>query len=68
VQELVDAPRFSKVNRTPTSRYGYIANLCVSKPYRRKAIASNMVSFTVEYAKSRGNMKIDVRVTFTTIV
>jgi len=64
----VDAPRFCKVDRTPSSRYGYIANLCVAKGYRRKGIASNMLSFTAKYAKSNGNMNINVRVTFTTNV
>ncbi|KAK7347873.1 hypothetical protein VNO80_22412 [Phaseolus coccineus] len=60
--ELVDAPRFCKIDRTPTSRYGYIENLCVAKSYRRKAIASNMLSFTVEYAKSRGVERLYVHV------
>eukprot|EP00256_Glycine_max_P066258 XP_025980853.1 uncharacterized protein LOC100784591 isoform X2 [Glycine max] len=58
--EPVDAPRFCKIERTPSSRYGYIANLCVAKSVRRKGIASNMLYFAVESAKSSGNMNINV--------
>ena len=64
----MDAPRFCKIERTPSSRYGYIANLCVARSVRRKGIASNMLYFAVESAKSSGNMNINVRVTFTTNV
>ncbi|WVZ09178.1 hypothetical protein V8G54_013708, partial [Vigna mungo] len=43
-----------QVKERSSSRYGYIANVCVAKSYRRKGIASNMLCFAVKYAKSRG--------------
>ncbi|XP_028787002.1 uncharacterized protein LOC114742938 isoform X2 [Neltuma alba] len=54
--EGVKAPPllFRSIDRTPPSRYGYIANLCVAKSARRVGIASNMLYFAVEYAKSHG--------------
>ncbi|KAK7388260.1 hypothetical protein VNO78_23071 [Psophocarpus tetragonolobus] len=56
--ELVDAPGFCKINRTPLSRYGYIGNLCVAKYIRRKGIASNMLYFALESAKSSGVARV----------
>jgi len=55
LQERVKAPLFCCINRTPPSRYGYIANLCVIKSARRQGIASNMLSFAIGTAKSNGN-------------
>ncbi|TKY54421.1 N-alpha-acetyltransferase MAK3 [Spatholobus suberectus] len=52
--ELVEAPRFCNINRSPSGRYGYIANLVVAKSFRRKGIASNMLYFAVKSAKSIG--------------
>ncbi|XP_052727775.1 uncharacterized protein LOC108336741 [Vigna angularis] len=51
--EGVYAPGF-QVKGTSSSRHGYVANLVVAKSYRRKRIASNMLSFAMKYAKSRG--------------
>ncbi|MCI18196.1 acyl-CoA N-acyltransferase (NAT) superfamily protein, partial [Trifolium medium] len=50
--ERVKTPFCCSTNRTPLSRYGYIANLCVAKSDRRQGIASNMMYFAVECAKS----------------
>ncbi|KAK7363301.1 hypothetical protein VNO77_05437 [Canavalia gladiata] len=50
--ERPEAPRFCNINRTPSGRYGYITNLCVAKSARRQGIASNMLYFAVESAKS----------------
>ncbi|KAI4344601.1 hypothetical protein L6164_011808 [Bauhinia variegata] len=52
--ERVKAPLFCSINRTPPGRYGYIANLCVAKSVRRQGIASNMLRFAVQSAKSNG--------------
>nr|ADE77498.1 unknown [Picea sitchensis] len=42
----------SKLGRS--HRYGYVANVCVSKFARRQGIASNMLQLAVEVAKSSG--------------
>lgn len=60
--ERVKTPFCCSVNRTPPSRYGYIANLCVAKLARRQGIASNMMSFAVENAKSNGVSQVYVHV------
>ncbi|KAI9113692.1 hypothetical protein K1719_014943 [Acacia pycnantha] len=62
--ERVKAPPlvFCSIDRTPPSRYGYIANLCVAKSARRLGIASNMLYFAVEYAKSHGVEQVYVHV------
>ncbi|KAG5012072.1 hypothetical protein AAZX31_09G067100 [Glycine max] len=60
--ERVKAPLFCSINRTPPSRYGYIANLCVIKSARRQGIASNMMSFAIEAAKSNGLTQVYVHV------
>ncbi|XP_061361531.1 GCN5-related N-acetyltransferase 6, chloroplastic-like isoform X2 [Gastrolobium bilobum] len=60
--ERVKAPPFCSINRTPSSRYGYIANLCVAKSARRQGIASNMLYFAVESAKSIGVARVYVHV------
>ncbi|KAE9602489.1 putative transcription regulator GNAT family [Lupinus albus] len=52
MQEREKAPPFCSINRTASSRYGYIANLCVTKSARGQGIASNMLHFAVESAKS----------------
>ncbi|BAT80044.1 hypothetical protein VIGAN_02300400 [Vigna angularis var. angularis] len=54
--ERVKAPLFCCINRTPPSRYGYIANLCVIKSARRQGIASNMLSFAIGAAKSNAGV------------
>ncbi|KAL0008373.1 hypothetical protein SO802_009875, partial [Lithocarpus litseifolius] len=50
--ERVRTPLFCSINRTDPNKYGYIANLCVIKSARRRGIASNMLHFAVESAKS----------------
>ncbi|XP_047164773.1 uncharacterized protein LOC124834178 isoform X3 [Vigna umbellata] len=56
ITERVKAPLFCCINRTPPSRYGYIANLCVIKSARRQGIASNMLSFAIGAAKSNAGV------------
>ncbi|XP_031095668.1 uncharacterized protein LOC115999868 isoform X1 [Ipomoea triloba] len=51
--EMVKAPGFSNID-SKTSRYGYIANLCVAKSARRQGIASNMLHFAIRTAKASG--------------
>jgi ribosomal protein S18 acetylase RimI-like enzyme len=60
--ERVKTPFCCSTNRTPLSRYGYIANLCVAKSARRQGIASNMMYFSVECAKSNGVKQVYVHV------
>ncbi|XP_019436232.1 PREDICTED: uncharacterized protein LOC109342724, partial [Lupinus angustifolius] len=60
--ERENAPPFCSINRTSSSRYGYIANLCVTKSARRHGIASNMLHFAVESAKSFGVTRLYVHV------
>ncbi|XP_027355469.1 uncharacterized protein LOC113865220 isoform X5 [Abrus precatorius] len=62
ITERVKAPLFCCINRTPPSRYGYIANLCVAKSSRRQGIAINMMYFAVEAAKSNGVTQVYVHV------
>ncbi|RYR67465.1 hypothetical protein Ahy_A03g013844 isoform D [Arachis hypogaea] len=61
-QEHVKAPLFVSIDRTAPSRYGYIANLCVTKPARQQGIASNMLYFAIEAAKYNGVTQIYVHV------
>ncbi|XP_019150869.1 PREDICTED: uncharacterized protein LOC109147692 isoform X2 [Ipomoea nil] len=51
--EMVKAPGFCNID-SKTSRYGYIANLCVAKSARRQGIASNMLHFAITTAKASG--------------
>ncbi|XP_019150870.1 PREDICTED: uncharacterized protein LOC109147692 isoform X3 [Ipomoea nil] len=53
VTEMVKAPGFCNID-SKTSRYGYIANLCVAKSARRQGIASNMLHFAITTAKASG--------------
>ncbi|XP_041005985.1 uncharacterized protein LOC121250822 isoform X1 [Juglans microcarpa x Juglans regia] len=50
--ERVKTPLFCSINKTDPNRYGYIANLCVAKSSRRQGIASIMLHFAIESAKS----------------
>lgn len=43
-------------------RYGYVANVCVSKFARRQGIASNMLQLAVEIAKSSGVKDVFIHV------
>lgn len=54
----------SSISISPMSKqkYGYVANLCVSKVARRKGIASNLLSFAIETAKFKGVEEIFVHV------
>ncbi|GFS43800.1 acyl-CoA N-acyltransferases (NAT) superfamily protein [Actinidia rufa] len=61
-QERVKFPLFCSIDRPGQSRYGYIANLCVAKSARRQGIASNMLHFAVNLAKSNGIEEVFVRV------
>ncbi|KAK7291800.1 hypothetical protein RIF29_07234 [Crotalaria pallida] len=56
--ERRNAPPFCGINRTPSSRYAYITNMCVTKSARRQGIAGNMLHFAVESAKSFGNITL----------
>ncbi|RVX05374.1 hypothetical protein CK203_013521 [Vitis vinifera] len=60
--EQVKAPLFCSINKTGSSKYGYVANLCVAKSVRRQGIASNMLHFAVESAKSIGVEQVFVHV------
>lgn len=60
--ERVKAPLFCSTNRTEPSRYGYVANVCVSRSARRQSIASNMLRFALKLAESAGLMKVYVHV------
>ncbi|XP_021902000.1 uncharacterized protein LOC110817673 isoform X3 [Carica papaya] len=60
--ERVKVPSFSTVSRTDPNRYGYVANLCVAKSARRQGIASSMLHFAIESAKSRGIKQVYVHV------
>ncbi|KAF7837939.1 Acyl-CoA N-acyltransferase [Senna tora] len=60
--ERENAPRFCSLNRTELGRYAYIANLIVAKSARRQGIASNMLRFAVESAKSKGVKQVYMHV------
>ncbi|KNA21654.1 hypothetical protein SOVF_041260 [Spinacia oleracea] len=60
--ERVQAPLFSNIKREESSRYGYIANVCVAKSARRKGIALNMLKFAIESAKLKDAEMIFVHV------
>ncbi|XP_050261029.1 uncharacterized protein LOC126705852 isoform X1 [Quercus robur] len=60
--ERVRTPLFCSINRTDQNKYGYIANLCVIKSARRRGIASNMLHFAVESAKSESVEQVYVHV------
>ncbi|XP_011078085.1 uncharacterized protein LOC105161924 isoform X1 [Sesamum indicum] len=49
--EQVKSPLFCFINSKASSRYGYIANLCVARSERRQGIASSMLQFAVCSAK-----------------
>lgn len=55
-------PTSSSTHPLSKEKYGYVANLCVSKVARRKGIASNMLSFAIESAKLKGVQQIFVHV------
>lgn len=60
--ERIKPPLFGCINRKGPNRYGYIANLCVVKSARRQGIASNMLHFAIESAKSHDVEQVYVRV------
>ncbi|KAJ9168042.1 hypothetical protein P3X46_019616 [Hevea brasiliensis] len=60
--ERVKVPIFRSFCRRGPSTYGYVANLCVAKSARRQGIASNMLHFAVESAKSNGVEHVYVHV------
>ncbi|VVA99074.1 unnamed protein product [Arabis nemorensis] len=60
--EKVKSQLFCSINREGSSRYGYIANLCVAKSARRQGIACNMLRFAVESARLSGVEQVYVHV------
>ncbi|KAL8128537.1 hypothetical protein V2J09_017692 [Rumex salicifolius] len=60
--ERVKPPLFCGIQKSASNRYGYIANLCVTKLARRKGIATNMLLFAVESAKLNGVDEVFVHV------
>ncbi|KAL3830036.1 hypothetical protein ACJIZ3_018838 [Penstemon smallii] len=60
--EQIKGPLFCLVDGKSSSRYGYIANLCVAKLSRRQGIASNMLQFAINYAKEYGAEQVFVNV------
>ncbi|XP_043719515.1 uncharacterized protein LOC122667322 [Telopea speciosissima] len=60
--ELMKAPIFHCFNRTRPRMYGYLANLCVAKSARRRGIASKMLQFAIESAKSDSVEQVFVHV------
>ncbi|XP_073317334.1 GCN5-related N-acetyltransferase 6, chloroplastic-like isoform X2 [Primulina huaijiensis] len=60
--ERIKAPLFGFVDRKPSSKFGYIANLCVAKSARRKGIARNMLQFAISLAKEHGVKQVFVHV------
>ncbi|KAL6222051.1 hypothetical protein ACLB2K_005443 [Fragaria x ananassa] len=50
-EERVKPSNFGSFRMTRSNRYGYIANLCVSKPARRQGVATNMLYFAIKQAK-----------------
>lgn len=57
-------PLFCSINNIATNmnKYGYISNLCVAKSARRQSIASNMLSFAIDLARSDGIEQVYVHV------
>ncbi|XP_057969190.1 GCN5-related N-acetyltransferase 6, chloroplastic isoform X2 [Malania oleifera] len=60
--ERVKAPLFCSISKTDQKRYGYVANLCVAKSARRQGIASNMLHFAIQMAKSNDLENVFVHV------
>lgn len=56
-QERTKAPLFGFVNKKPSTKFAYIANLCVAKSARRKGIAKNMLQFAISLAEKQGKHK-----------
>ncbi|KAE8657993.1 Ankyrin repeat-containing-like protein [Hibiscus syriacus] len=53
---------FCSISRTNLNKYVYVSNLCVAKSARRQSIASNMLYFVVESARSKGVEPVYVHV------
>ncbi|KAJ4708741.1 Acyl-CoA N-acyltransferases (NAT) superfamily protein [Melia azedarach] len=60
--ERIRTPIFGCINRKGPNRYAYISNLCVAKSARRQGIASNMLHFAIESAKSNDVEQVYVHV------
>ncbi|KAL0426791.1 UNVERIFIED_CONTAM: hypothetical protein Slati_2853900 [Sesamum latifolium] len=60
--EQVKSPLFCFINSKASSRYAYIANLCVARSERRQGIASSMLQFAIFSAKKEGAEKVFVHV------
>ncbi|KAG6588080.1 hypothetical protein SDJN03_16645, partial [Cucurbita argyrosperma subsp. sororia] len=50
------------INKEIPNKYAYVSNLCVSKAARRQGVASNMLKFAVETARSSGIEQVYVHV------
>lgn len=62
-QEQVGAPIYMSGSKSGCShRYGYVANVCVTKFARRQGIGSNMLQLAIEIAKSCGLNDVFVHV------
>lgn len=53
-QERVKPPVYHDLVETEHIGYGHIDDLCVAKSARRQGIASNMLLFAINLAKSDG--------------
>ncbi|XP_039017694.1 uncharacterized protein LOC120148733 [Hibiscus syriacus] len=53
---------FCNISRTNLNKYVYVSNLCVAKSARRQSIASNMLYFVIESARSKGVEPVYVHV------
>ncbi|XVE53997.1 hypothetical protein DITRI_Ditri03aG0047300 [Diplodiscus trichospermus] len=53
---------FCSINRKHLNKYVYVSNLCVAKSARRQGIASNMLYFVIETARSSGVENVYVHV------
>ncbi|KAL4284483.1 hypothetical protein GQ457_16G002450 [Hibiscus cannabinus] len=53
---------FCSISRTNLNKYVYVSNLCVAKSARRQSIASNMLYFVIQSARSKGVEPVYVHV------
>lgn len=50
------------INKEIPNKYAYVSNLCVSKAARRQGVASNMLKFAVETARSSGIIQREMKI------
>ncbi|GLT74292.1 hypothetical protein SLA2020_460970 [Shorea laevis] len=58
----VGKPLSCSIHTAKINKYGYVSNLCVAKSARRQSIASNMLYFVMELARSDGIEQVYVHV------